>query len=255
MTQSIGYEYAFANGSAGTSKWDDRRGVLMFALKDGSHALPSDARLLVSIGDSHVTYPLTGGTCIVPLPSAGSGNVVIKLVSDMFPNATEPFTFTVSLFSSNTKAGCADSATTLSSCEISFSIAQKLTLSLHAELKENSQLPHYPDESGGMPSIQFKVEGIDNLPGEYTAQVSLHNKTKDGYVYTMYTKELRELTSENGCYVLPLPDLQINAETPHLSLMLKVEILDSNNATVHSVPLYFILINNYYNYKPPAESS
>ena len=172
FARTFDYKYAFCNDTVGTSKWTDRRGVLVFALKDVSSVLPSDARLLVSIDDSHTTYPLTNGKCLVLLPSVGEGDISVEFVSDMLANQEQTFTFTVSFCASHTKYGNPEESLA-PPIELTFSVSEKLVF--HPDAKIVGDLPEYRSDIG-MPSVQFSAKGVTDLQDRKSTRLnSSHN--------------------------------------------------------------------------------
>ena len=245
-------DYEFANDAIGISKWNDRNLVLVFEYKDQNIALPADARLKVSVGDSHNIYYLTDEKkYIALLPSVGEGEIRVELLSDMLPNADQTFVFDVSLYASNTKHGSADVELMKLSDNIKFTITATPTFDLHVKLEGNlpqvTPKPSGSTEQQEMPEITFKLEGLTQQDfTNYVVLISLYEKQESVYVDSTFKEEL---TGLQDSYSFKLPPKDIYTITPHISYMLHVEIVDrhNNNAIVYSVPLYFILINADYN--------
>jgi len=252
------FHYTFADNELGISKWNDRSLVLILEqIPADGKTLPPDARLKVSVNNSHTTYPLTDGKFIAILPSAGTGTITVELLSDMFPTAGEVYTFNARLYASNTKLGCPDEL--LKEMEdLTFTVSKIPTFNLHAVLSGDLPVCDY-GEDGKIrinSSVKFNVTGLDGLDSNYNVRVSLYQKTDGVYTDSTVSQSLTEseqgIISEAQEFSLDALEQAIYATTPHLSLMLRIEILDENNAPVYFVPLYFILINNTYHPGSPT---
>lgn len=244
LTNSISYTFAsVATSDIGISKWNNVCGILIIEPDINTH-LPSDARLQVKIGDSTVIYPLINGKYIVSIPSKGTGTANLTLLSDMFPNENKSYNFTISLYASktNVKTTPSDQAIVLNGASITYTVSETINPAISASIV--GSLPKY--ENGTISSLSFSGE-VRDLPDNYTVRGVLYSKNEaGGYTSTTQTINItvdRENNAFSGILSLESFAADMSQATGSLSLMLSVEIVDTNGKTVDSFPLYFILID------------
>ena len=242
LSQTVSYQFALSTGSGvGISKWNNLCGILVIEPVNVS-LLPADARLQVKIGDSTRIYPLINEKFIVAIPEIGAGTASLTLLSDMFPNADASFEFSVRLCASASKVKTTPTASALYAGTVSLTYKTNLILrpSVHAAVKGD-----FPQFDGrDITALNFVVS-VEDLPQNYTVRALLYGKNENGgYTSTTQTMELEIVDNKfDGSMDLSSFKEGMNQTIGSLSLMLKVEIVDSTGMVVESVPLYFILVD------------
>ena len=239
LKQSVDYIYGYiADSTVGISKWDDRYGLLVITPTDLSK-LPQDARLQVKIGDSTSTVYLVNGKFVVDLPSVGTGTAEITLLSDMLPNDNVEYAFNVKLYASNTKVKTTSDVEVSSSIvTLKYNVTKVETVSVNAAVKGN--IPKFDGTNMGVLNFNVSISG-GALPSGYKLKGSLYAKNSTGG-YTSTTQRVDIVVGDN---VLSLDAFKegMEKEIGSLSLMINIELVDSNGKTVDSQPLYFVLID------------
>ena len=242
QSKNLTYRYAYTqNEAAGISKWDARRGILVITPVEVDK-LPQDMRLTVTIGNRTDTYYLTDGKYIIALPAIGMGEISVTVVSDMIQ--PDELVFSVQLFSSYTKAETSpdEAVEGLLPILLTYKMDRTPTPELHAELI--GELPEY--SNGTVSPTEFKVM-LSDLPKEYGVRVLLYAKRGIGgeYILAQTTDLSRYFVSDAGEITVQLEFNalvdRMSAEIGSISLMAQFEIVDQNEKTVTSVPVYFIL--------------
>lgn len=236
------YQFGIAQDGTGISKWKNVRGILKLTLKDNT-SLPADTKLKVTIGSSTAIYPLINNGFTVPLPSIGSGSASLTLLSDMLPNKDISVTFDVSLGASATNVGTTPQSeiTSAGTVSITYTVTERTKLALQVRINDGD-MPKY--ENNSITPLNYTVT-VKNLQTDYKVQATLYRKNEYGK-YTDTTQKV-DIAIANNSYSgkLTLDSLasDMNNNTGSLSMMLEVKILDANEATVESVPLYFVIID------------
>lgn len=240
LTQTLQYSFiSSSTNNVGASKWNNTCGILIVT-PDGS-ALPADARLQVRINDVTDTYPLINGRFIIALPANSSGTASITLLSDMLLNENASYQFKVSLCYSQT--GIRTTPTNVISneaCSLSYTTTKINTPVINAKI--TGSLPEYSESAISALSFSGVVQ---DLPENYSVRGVLYSKNKTGG-YTSTTQTI-DITVTDGTFATSL-DLSsfkddMSQTNGSLSLMLRVEIVDTNGKIVDFVPLYFVLID------------
>ena len=247
LTQSLLYHFAYSEENVGVSKWENACGILVITPNDPT-ALPPDARLQVKIGNETVTYSLINGKFMVILPSVGRGTATLTLLSDMLPKQGGSLDFDVELRASATKVKTTPMNEVLSEkTAIAYEIPVVVKPAIHVAIV--GDLPEYRgmDESGQaiFTSLAFTVQVGENIPDGGKVRAMLYAKNEKGG-YTSTTQEGKLTQAGDFSYRGEIGFESFEQEmkaTGSLSLMLSIEILDENEKVIHSVPLYFILID------------
>ena len=241
LTQSIRYDFAVSEAvGGGLSKWESMQGLLVVTPEDPS-LLPPDARLRVVIGNATRTYPLVDGRFIVALPSAGSGTAYMTMLSEMAPNTDLRIECTVSMAASIIGTETTPSLTGLTNQTVSvvYEIRSTRMPTVHVEMLGTN--PAYVD--GVISPLKFSVTAEDM--GDYTLRASLYVKNEKG-VY-QFTTQTMDLALTDGAFegtmsldsLIPTMEQKIGS----LSLMIRIEVVDTSGRVVDYVPLYVILID------------
>ncbi len=243
LSANVTYQFGIAQAGTGISKWENVRGILKLTLDSNSPALPADTKLKVTINNSTATYPLIENKFTVPLPSIGSGTASLTLSSDMLPNKDMTVSFTVSLGASATNVGTTpQSPISAGTVSIVYKVTKRANPALRVQI--NGAMPKY--ENNNITPLQYMVT-VKYLPEDYTVQATLYSKNADDKYSSTTKKDDKITVDENGSWsgTLSLDSVATNMQnsTGSLSMMLKVEILDTNGKAVESVPLYFVIID------------
>ena len=244
LTNTVEYQFAYVTSvDVGISKWDNVSGILVIK-PDSEAVLPPDARLQVKIGEATVIYPLINGKYTVALTSAGEGSVMITLLSDMIPNESLTYGFTVSLFASETNVNSTPGAEAivLDAASLTYTVTKTINPVIKADVV--GELPRYENES--ISSLTFEG-AVMNLTENHTVRGVLYSKNENGkYTSTTQTIEI-EVNGSQGTFAgtLSLESFKddMYQEIGSISLMLSVEIVDANGKVVDFVPLYFVLVD------------
>ena len=249
LSQTVSYEYAYnVTPGIGVSKWERGCGILVIEPKNPND-LPPDARLQVVIDGFTETYYLVNGKFVVAIPSVGMGRASITLLSDMFPNATKDFKFSIALYSSetgvkNTSAIVEQSAEP--DLTITFNTKQTVKPAIHAKI--TGKLPECIIDASGKTAISDNLEftasvNLKEMPQGYQVNAALYAKNANGG-YTFTTYKLSNLDMTKGKFTFDMSSFAgVMTEPGSLSLMLRIEIVDSSGQVVNSLPLYFILLD------------
>ncbi len=85
------FTFNYVASTGADSKWDDRATALVL-IPENVAALPSDARMACSIGNTSVVTSINGsGQFVIPLPSLDVRTVRAELVSNLFPDASTSY--------------------------------------------------------------------------------------------------------------------------------------------------------------------
>lgn len=240
--ENIAYNYAISAENVGISKWQSRKGVLVIT---PSSTLPADARLQVTIGNSTNIYGLKDGRYIVALTSGNSGEVSITFLSDMVPVGT--YNFSVEFYASETLVGSTPkSELDHLDGKLSYTVTKSAPIGLIAEI--TSSLPQFiPRDENGKPSITSLGYSVSTLglPSGYSVKATLYGKNPDGKGYSATTQSSTLDVSKGTEFTLELASLAEGMTTKlgSLSMMLRIEVLDSNGKVVTYYPLYFIVVD------------
>ena len=241
-SQSISYQFGLNSGTnIGASKWEGICCILCIKPTDATATeLPADIRLQVKIGDSTEIYPLVNGKFTVALPSL-SDRASLTLLSDMMPNKDLQLIFNVQLWVSNTMAKTTPSILlTTENVELTYTVSKTVIPAIHAAIID--ELPKY--DGSGVSDLYFRVY-IQSLPSNYTVKAVLYGKNANGgYTSTTQTMTIPIVDNQLDCS-LDLNSFKegMSQTVGSLSLMLRIEVLDTNGKVVEFVPLYFVLID------------
>ena len=246
LTEKVLYQYANSVENIGISKWQSRKGVLVIT---PSETLPADARLQVTIGNSTNIYGLKDGRYIVALPSGNSGEVSITFLSDMVPVGQQTYNFSVKFYASETLVGSTpESIIAPLDGKLSYTVTKSAPIELKAQITSTSSLPQFiPKDENGKPSITSLGYSVSTsvLPSGYSVKATLYGKNPDGKGYSATTQSSTLDFSEGTEFTLELASLAEGMTTKlgSLSMMLRIEVLDSNGKVVTYYPLYFIVVD------------
>jgi hypothetical protein len=223
LTIELDIEYALAQ--AGASKWDYRKGALVFTPLTG---LPIDAQLRFQVGSSYTLYLQNAqGQFIIPLNEVGNRTVSISLTSKLFPVDAMEYSFKAELYAAESLVGAApingDVMATIET--VKFTKAETVLQSLHIrELSSGNRL-YKQDET-----IRVWIEMI-NIDA---VTVTLLRKSEEGdYVNTGWN--MRTLTESGELSV------GLGGQNPG-SFCILLTVRDEAGATILSVPFYFIVM-------------
>lgn len=262
LIQNIQYKYAAGDNygpdgdSVGISKWDGLRGILLVTPTGTTLTnLPPDITMEVKIDEHTENYPLINGRFVVALPADGTGVASMKLLSDMLPEAKNTFEFTVTLVVSATMVKT--TPTTLINQTMAGSLEYQIEAvaqgALSAEIRGDLPEYHVAGDQVTIEPIEFKGRYSVIGTTDYTVRAALYIKNNQTGVYT-YTSVTTDDKASN--HTITLADgnysgsLDLNAlkdtmstQVGSLSLMLRVEIVDSSGKVLDKVSLYFVLID------------
>ena len=252
LSQALSYQFAYTKeASAGVSKWSGISGILVVT-PTVSSILPPDARLEVKIGNSTDIYPLVNGCFMVALPAVGGETATLTLLSDMLPNETKTYGFTVCLYASATMVKTTPATALSSEIEVAYQTVATVIPTISVKIKDGV-LPKYENES--ITPLEF--EGVlKNVPNGCTVRALLYRKNEYGrYAYTLTSLSGGDNGNNGSFYieegtgkfegVLQLTSFAEGMKIAEgsLSLRLDIEVVDPTGKVINSVPMYFILID------------
>jgi len=236
LQQEFTIEDARLTNNVNSSKWNNRRGALVLT---PPATIPEDARIEVrdqSTGNK-TTYNLqSNGTFIVPLKESSSSELLITLISDMFPKELETYSFDVKVISSDSTAGLSPvngivlyNSTTLSFTkqvtpkEISLSISgdKKIySLSEDTNVTVNVSWSNLPVDANPILKLLHKQVSEDN--------------SNEIYVDTGWTS--RELSTQDPQTVPLMKEQRLTG-----SFCVILQVSDFDGKVIASIPYYFVV--------------
>ena len=161
----------------------------------------------------------------------------------MMPNEDLQLVFDVQLWVSDTKVKTTPSKKifTAENIELTYAVGKTVMPAIHATI--TSDLPKY--DGSDVSDLGFRVY-VQSLPSNYTVKAVLYGKnTNGGYTSTTQTMELSILGNQLDCSLDLDSFKEVMSQTVgSLSLMLRIEVLDTNGKVVEFIPLYFVLIDD-----------
>lgn len=218
------------------SKWNNRRGSLVLT---PTAPIPEDARIEVrdqSTGNK-TTYNLqSNGTFIVPLKESDSSQLLITLISNMFPKELTTYSFKVEVISSDSTAGVSpiNGIILYPDTLLSFTKPEdspELSLSISGDKKVYSLSED--------PNVTVNVNW-SNLPADANPILKLLHKqvsednSNEIYVDTGWTS--REIADQGNQTVPLMKEQRLTG-----SFCVILQLSDIDGKVIASIPYYFVV--------------